>query len=165
MSTPREIMKSPAYRYAEDVLGDKVMAPKTIKKQAGHFLDDLKRAEAGWKYAFDLDAGRLPVQFCEQFLLPTAGAFSFSKSSGLQVLGVHGAPHVWSVLGRISLSCEYAARPTALMPTSRLRSTRDRNPCNGTPCRSGIWFLRRMRGSSWDDSTRRRRKPARSARR
>lgn len=76
MSTPKEIMKSPAYRYAEDVLSDKVMAPKTIKKQAGHFLDDLKRAEAGtWRYVFDLDRGMRPVQFCEQFLRPTAGNY------------------------------------------------------------------------------------------
>ncbi|MBQ7825303.1 MAG: hypothetical protein IJ337_02985 [Clostridia bacterium] len=79
MSTPKEIMKSPAFRYAEDVLSDKVMAPKTIKKQAGHFLDDLKRAEKGWKYTFDLGAGRLPVQFCEQFLLPTAGEYGSFK--------------------------------------------------------------------------------------
>ena len=79
MSTPKEIMKSPAFRYAEDVLSDKVMAPKTIKKQAGHFLDDLKRAEKGWKYTFDLGAGRLPVRFCEQFLLPTAGEYGRFK--------------------------------------------------------------------------------------
>lgn len=68
-------MQSACYRYAEDVLSGKIMAPGTIKKQAQHFLDDLRRAEAGWRYAFDLDRGRLPVAFCEQFLLPTAGSY------------------------------------------------------------------------------------------
>lgn len=76
MSTPKEIMKSAAYRYAEDALSGKIMTPITIKKQAQHFLDDLRRAERGWKYTFDLDAGRLPVQFCEQFLVPTAGDYA-----------------------------------------------------------------------------------------
>lgn len=68
-------MRSACYRYAEDVLGDRIAAPRTIKKQAQHFLDDLRHAEAGWRYAFDLDRGRLPVAFCEQFLLPTAGHY------------------------------------------------------------------------------------------
>lgn len=76
MSTPREIMSSPAYRYAEDVLGGKILAPKTIRQQAKHFLDDLRRAEGGtWRYRFDLEAGRRPVRFCEQFLRPTAGDY------------------------------------------------------------------------------------------
>lgn len=76
MSNPREIMRSPAYRYAEDVLEDKILAPKTIHQQARHFLDDLRRAEAGGsKYTFDLDLGRRPVRFCEKFLKPTAGEY------------------------------------------------------------------------------------------
>lgn len=76
MSTPKEIMQSACYKYAEDVLADKIMAPKTIKQQAGHFLDDLKRAErGGWRYTFDIDRVRLPVAFCEQFLVPTAGNY------------------------------------------------------------------------------------------
>lgn len=79
MSTPKEIMKSAAFRYAEDALGGKIMAPVTIKKQAQHFLDDLRRAERGWKYAFDLDKARLPIAFCEQFLMPTAGAYESFK--------------------------------------------------------------------------------------
>ena len=53
-------MKSAAYKYAEDVLGGKILAPRTIKQQAGHFLEDLKRAERGWRYCFDLDLGRRP---------------------------------------------------------------------------------------------------------
>ena len=48
-STPKEIMKSAAYRYAEDVLSGKILATRTIKQQAQHFLDDLKRAERGWR--------------------------------------------------------------------------------------------------------------------
>lgn len=68
-------MRSACYRYAEAVLSGKVAAPRTIKKQAQHFLDDLRRAEAGWRYAFDLERGRRPVAFCEQFLLPTAGNY------------------------------------------------------------------------------------------
>ena len=68
-------MRSACYRYAEDALSGKVAAPRTIKKQAQHFLDDLRRAEAGWRYTFDLDRGRRPVAFCEQFLLPTAGNY------------------------------------------------------------------------------------------
>lgn len=79
MSTPREIMNSACYRYAEDVLSGKILAPKTIKQQAQHFLDDLKRAERGWKYRFDLDVGRRPVRFCEQFLRPTAGEYRTFK--------------------------------------------------------------------------------------
>ena len=75
MSTSREIMQSACYRYAEDVLGGKILAPRTIRQQAQHFLDDLKRAERGWRYRFDLDVGRRPVRFCEQFLLPTAGDY------------------------------------------------------------------------------------------
>lgn len=78
-STPKEIMKSAAYRYSEDVLGGKILAPRTIKLQAGHFLDDLKRAERGWRYCFDLDVGRKPVRFCEQFLTPTAGEYDSFK--------------------------------------------------------------------------------------
>lgn len=68
-------MQSAAYKYAEDVLGGKISAPKTIIKQARHFLDDLKRAERGWRYCFDLDVGRRPIRFCEQFLKPTAGEY------------------------------------------------------------------------------------------
>lgn len=76
MSSAREIMRSACYRYAEDVLAGKVVAPRTIKQQAGHFLADLRRAEAGgWRYRFDLDRGRRPVRFCEQFLRPTAGDY------------------------------------------------------------------------------------------
>ena len=74
-STPKEIMESAAYKYAEDVLGGKILAPKKIIQQAGHFLDDLKRAERGWRYCFDLDVGRRPIRFCEQFLMPTAGEY------------------------------------------------------------------------------------------
>lgn len=76
MSAAREIMASACYRYAEDVLEERVLAPRTIKQQAQHFLDDLKRAErGGWRYTFDLQAGRRPVRFCEQFLVPTAGQY------------------------------------------------------------------------------------------
>lgn len=72
MSSAKEIMRAPCFRYAEDVLEGKIRAPITIRQQAGHFLDDLKRAERGdWRYAFDLDAGRRPVRFCERFLRPT----------------------------------------------------------------------------------------------
>ena len=78
-STPKEIMKSAAYRYAEDVLSGKILAPRTIRQQAQHFLDDLKRAERGWRYVFDLDVGRRPVRFCEQFLTPTAGSYDSFK--------------------------------------------------------------------------------------
>lgn len=79
-STPKAIMASAAYRYAEDVLGGKILAPRTIKQQAQHFLDDLKRAERGnWRYTFDLDIGRRPVRFCEQFLLPTAGDYDIFR--------------------------------------------------------------------------------------
>ena len=68
-------MQSTAYKYAEDVLSGKIMAPKTIIKQAGHFLSELERAERGWRYRFDLDIGRRPVAFCEQFLVPTSGEY------------------------------------------------------------------------------------------
>ena len=76
MSSPKEIMQSRAYRYAEDVLEERILAPKTIRQQAGHFLEELKRAETGrWRYTFDLKAASLPVDFCERFLLPTAGDY------------------------------------------------------------------------------------------
>lgn len=78
-STPKEIMGSVAYKYAEDVLSGKILAPRTIKQQAGHFLDDLKRAERGWRYCFDLDIGRKPIRFCESFLTPTAGEYDSFK--------------------------------------------------------------------------------------
>lgn len=78
-SSPKEIMKSTAYRYAEDVLSGKILAPRTIRQQAQHFLDDLRRAERGWRYVFDLDVGRKPVRFCEQFLTPTAGSYDSFK--------------------------------------------------------------------------------------
>ena len=76
MSAPKEIMQSRAYHYAVDVLEGRALAPKTIKQQAGHFLDELKRAESGrWRYVFDLRAAQMPVEFCERFLLPTAGDY------------------------------------------------------------------------------------------
>lgn len=78
-STPKEIMKSTAYKYAEDVLGGKISAPRTIIKQSGHFLDELRRSERGWRYCFDLDVGRRPVRFCEQFLTPTTGEYESFK--------------------------------------------------------------------------------------
>lgn len=75
-TSPKAVMRSAAYRYAEDVLGGRILAPRTIRQQAQHFLDDLKRAERGdWRYCFDLDLGRRPVRFCEEFLLPTAGDY------------------------------------------------------------------------------------------
>ena len=80
MSTAREVMRSAAYRYAEDVLSGRIVAPRTIKQQAQHFLDDLRRAErGGWRYRFDLELGRRPVRFCEQFLKPTAGDYDEFK--------------------------------------------------------------------------------------
>ena len=76
MTTSKQIMESRAYRYAEDVLSGKIMAPKTIHQQAQHFLDDLKRAETGrWRYVYDPKRARLPVEFCERYLLPTAGEY------------------------------------------------------------------------------------------
>ena len=73
---PSAVMKTRAYRYAEDVLSGKVLAPKTIRQQAQHFLDDLKRAETGrFRYIFDPRRGRLPIEFCERYLLPTAGNY------------------------------------------------------------------------------------------
>ena len=71
----KEIMRSRAYGYAEDVLSGKVMAPRTIKQQAQHFLDELKKAEKGWRYVYDPWRASLPVQFCEKYLLPTAGQY------------------------------------------------------------------------------------------
>lgn len=80
MSTAKEIMRSAAYRYAEDVLEDRILAPKTIHQQAQHFLDELKRAErGGWRYTFDLQQARRPVEFCERFLVPTAGQYERFK--------------------------------------------------------------------------------------
>lgn len=74
--TPKQVMESPAYRYAEDVLSGKIIAPRTIRQQAGHFLADLKRAERGnWRYRYDPELARRPVRFCESFLLPTAGDY------------------------------------------------------------------------------------------
>ena len=79
MSSPKEIMRAPCFKYAEDALSGKVHAPITIKQQAGHFLEDLRRAErGGWRYAFDLDIGRRPVRFCERFLRPTGAYDSFA---------------------------------------------------------------------------------------
>ena len=54
MSSAKEIMQTRAYRYAEDALSGKVLAPKTVKQQAGHFLEDLKKAETGrFRYVYD----------------------------------------------------------------------------------------------------------------
>ena len=69
-------MHSRAYKYAEDVLDGRILAPKTIHQQAQHFLDDLRRAEDGrWRYRYDPRLAELPVTFCERFLLPTAGEY------------------------------------------------------------------------------------------
>ena len=76
MSTAKEIMRSAAYRYAEGVLGGTIMAPRTIRQQAGHFLAELKQYEHQGKYVFDLEKARLPITFCEQFLRPTAGEYT-----------------------------------------------------------------------------------------
>lgn len=71
-----QAMRSPAGRYAIDVLEDRVRAPHTIHQQAQHFVDDLRRAEkGGWRYRYDPDLARKPVRFCETFLRPTAGNY------------------------------------------------------------------------------------------
>lgn len=75
-SSAHEIMASVPYRYAEDVLSGKIIAPKTIQQQAQHFLDDLKAAETGgFPYVFNLDLGLRPVKFTEQFLTPSKGNY------------------------------------------------------------------------------------------
>ena len=69
-------MASPAYRYAEDVLGDKIVACQSIKQAAQRFLGDLKTAEKpGSRWRFDLDLGLRPVRFTEQFLAPATGNY------------------------------------------------------------------------------------------
>lgn len=71
-----QAMRSPAGQYATDVLEGRVRAPTTIRQQAKHFVDDLRRAErGGWRYRYDPDLARRPVRFCEMYLLPTAGRY------------------------------------------------------------------------------------------
>lgn len=71
-----QAMHSPAGKYAVDVLEERVRAPKTIRQQAQHFVDDLRRAEnGGWRYRYDPELARRPVRFCESFLRPTAGDY------------------------------------------------------------------------------------------
>lgn len=72
----REIIASPPYRYAEDVLGGKILANKSIMQAAQRFLDDLKAAEKpGARWKFDLAQGMKPVRFTEMFLAPSTGAY------------------------------------------------------------------------------------------
>ena len=84
-------MASPAYRYAEDVLSDKIVACQSIKQAAQRFLGDLKAAEKpGARWRFDLDLGLRPVRFTEQFLAPATGnydlvAYAATADEGIRV--------------------------------------------------------------------------------
>lgn len=80
MSVMTQAMRSPAGKYAVDVLEDRIRAPVTIHQQARHFIDDLRRVEkGGWRYRYDPDLARRPVRFCEEFLRPTAGNYDKFK--------------------------------------------------------------------------------------
>ena len=80
MSVMTQAMRSPAGKYAVDVLEERIRAPVTIHQQARHFIDDLRRAEkGGWRYRYDPDLARRPVRFCEEFLRPTAGNYDKFK--------------------------------------------------------------------------------------
>lgn len=80
-----EVMRSPAYRYAEDVLSGKVLACQSIMDAAQRFLTDLRAAEKpGARWRFDLTLGERPVRFTEQFLAPGTGNYERMQLMGWQ---------------------------------------------------------------------------------
>lgn len=75
---PSTVKASLAYRFAEDVTTGKVLSGKKRIQACQRFIDELELSysDANYPWAFNLDKANHPINFIEQFLIPTKGAYS-----------------------------------------------------------------------------------------
>ncbi len=71
-----EIKESACYRYAADCISAKNVVCDKVYKAAKRFLDDLEKSkDPQYRWCFDLDKAYRPINFMEEFLIPTKGDY------------------------------------------------------------------------------------------
>lgn len=75
---PNIIRSSKAYQFAVDVTGGKIVSGKRRIQACQRFLRELDRSltDPSYPWEFDVKKGYRPIDFIEQFLVPTKGAYS-----------------------------------------------------------------------------------------
>ena len=75
------IEESDCFRYASDVIGNRITACKRVKQSGQRFMNDLDRSMNDSKYpwAFDIDKAYRPINFTEKFIVPTKGNYDRMK--------------------------------------------------------------------------------------
>ncbi len=75
---PLEVRESKAYQFAVDVIEGRIISGKRRIQACQRFLRELEQSfsDLDYPWEFDLQRGYRPIQFIEQFLRPTKGAYS-----------------------------------------------------------------------------------------
>ncbi len=75
---PLEVRESKAYQFAVDVIEGRIISGKRRIQTCQRFLRELEQSfsDLDYPWEFDLQRGYRPIQFIEQFLRPTKGAYS-----------------------------------------------------------------------------------------
>lgn len=70
------VVNSDCYRYAEDVLGGKILTGKRVKQACQRFMDELAASESpDYPWKFDVAKAYRPIDFIEKFMRPTKGDY------------------------------------------------------------------------------------------
>jgi phage terminase large subunit-like protein len=71
------ILSSQAYRFADDVVTNKLVSGKRRKQACRRFIDELKRSEdTDYPWRFNIEKAYRPIDFIERFLVPTKGNYT-----------------------------------------------------------------------------------------
>ena len=75
---PNVIKSSKAYKFAEDVVGGRIISGLRRKQACQRFIDDLTKSlsDKSYPWEFNIEKAYRPIEFIEQFLIPTKGAYS-----------------------------------------------------------------------------------------
>lgn len=75
---PSVIRSCKAYQYAVDVTSGKIVSGKKRIQACQRFLDELEQSfsDPNYPWVFDIKKAYDPIDFIEQFLIPTKGAYS-----------------------------------------------------------------------------------------
>jgi len=70
------IKSSGCYKYADDILTGKIVACKKVKLACRRFMDELKKMdEPDFPWTFDIKKAYRPIDFIEQFCIPSKGDY------------------------------------------------------------------------------------------
>ena len=74
---PNIIRSCKAYKFAEDVVNDRIVSGKRRKQACQRFIDELKLSfsDSAYPWKFDIEKAYRPIEFIERFLVPTKGDY------------------------------------------------------------------------------------------